>query len=196
MGGRALPTAVGCAGQALPQARRMGERRRQADASPARSVGQRDDRAARLSLPAAAAGRQAPDPGLPPGAQPSRYRTSSIYRRQPPGSPDICTSFRCSRTGGTTTRSIRRQSSSTGSRCPGARTASTPITACSPKYAAARLRPDRADRHRASAEITPRKAAKDSADVAFAAGPFDRTAAAISRAARDWRRADAPPARR
>jgi hypothetical protein len=32
--------------------------------------------------------------------------------------------------------------------------------------------------------------------VACAAGAFDRRAAAISRAARDWRRADAPPARR
>jgi hypothetical protein len=80
-------------------------------------------------------------PGLEPGVE-----NGFVHLPQAaPGLPNTCTSFRCSRTGASTIRSIRRRSSSTGSSCRGARTASTPITACSPRSAAARRRPDRAD---------------------------------------------------
>jgi hypothetical protein len=54
------------------------------------------------------------------------------------GSPSISTSFRASPMAGTTIRSIRPRRCSTGSRRPGAKTASTPITACSARSAAAR----------------------------------------------------------
>jgi hypothetical protein len=49
------------------------------------------------------------------------------------GSPNTCTSWRSSPMAALTIRSTRPRSSSTGSRCRAARTASMPITACATK---------------------------------------------------------------